>query len=334
MTLRRVALLAPLVLIGSKAAAVCRLDRIEWIKSSDWGSCAQGDLGLYGIGISDGSSKRTGGVGWAEGYASAFFRPWLSVHGKAYALVNHQVRDEDQTAWQRTTEQAFLQLGHPLIGFAHAAVGRLPLPFGINDEAYRHALDSRASKFWDRSLTGLRLSLRIREDVRAEAGGNWSDASNLGRDSISFRLTKFVDLLSGTKLIASYQGRADYSTHKMGLGTLVYNEENVTSLEWVRISAREEVGSFEQVFRFIHRQVARPWAWDLSYEDIRKDSYRLSLGIQKHIEALPIDSLTVGASFHYERLRDIKAIHQTFFLFGASYGWATSFIGGTSDAQP
>ncbi len=317
--------------LAGQSLASCRLSRLEWMEQNSWGSCLQADISLFSKNYSGENGKHASGLAWSEVYGSVFARPWLSLHLKAFGgrTDTNGTNQGDDATWNRTTEQFFLQMGHPLQSQVYGAVGRVPLPFGINDVLGRHSLDSRAEGFWDRSATGTRISFLIREDLRGEFGAAWTDEEdvfNSRAEVLSGRLTKLTDLLNGTKLVASYQALTDNSLRKYGLGTIVYHDENRTSLEWVRLTYRDKLDDFQQVFRLVHRQVAHPVSWDFQYEDIRRDSYRLSLQVNRELPLVDWSPCTLTGGVHYERLRRAKAVHQGYLLLGLTFGLATSLI--------
>ncbi len=288
--------------------------------------CIEGSLGGYGLGVSNTEGRSLISQSLAKAYLALYGSSLVSLHGKFYAKDSG-----DGSAWDRTSEQAFVQLGHPLDHRLYGALGLVPMPFGVNHDLYGYHIRSRGTDFWGSAMSGFRLSLRVRDDLRFEAGGGSKErqvieAKNIERiqsQTLAVRLTKLTDLLSGTKLVASYQANSALNTRKLGLATLVYNELNLSSLEWARIT-EDTNHSFLQLFRFSHEQILDPWRWNLVYEDIKDDSYRLSLGGTRQF----LETWSLNFSLHYQRLRRESAKHGGYALFGFNYGLTETFIPG------
>jgi hypothetical protein len=173
--------------------------------------------------------------------------------------------------------------------------------------------------------------LRLRDDLRLEAGGAWDNRQEFGTrdaDSLALRLTQLTDLLGGTKFVASYQLRSGLSDqHRWGLGTLVYSGDNLTSLEWVRITEEGEP-AIEQLFRLGYQHIQAPWRWDLVYEDVRRDSYTLSLGGRYQVQG----ALQLSAQAHYRRIRALEPKHEATVLVGLIYSANQDFVAGGDHA--
>lgn len=278
------------------------------------------------IGTSDVLGRRVAGQTQGLAYAGYYLYNWLSFHGKAYLKYSQLLSGKPDRDWQKTSEQFFLQLGHPLDQKIYGSAGWLPLPFGVNRDLYRYQLRSRGDAFWGGPVKGLRVSLKIRDDLRLELGGGAGSEEQLSKlpsQMLAARLTKLTDLLSGTKFIASYQADSLSNTRRSGLASLIYNNNNFTSLEWVRIT--DDLGdNFSQLFRFVHEQDVEPWSWSLIYEDIRNDSYRLSLGMARQI----LEVWSLGSSLHYEKLRTDSDRNQGYLLLSMTYGVNETFIPG------
>lgn len=322
--------LASLLLISSRPTlASCRLPAASEDQIPLGSTCFEGLLSAGVLGISDKLDRRLGTQALLQSYLGVYASDWLSLHSKSYMKYAYQSHSARETSQQRTTEQFFLQLGQPLDQRVHAALGLLPMPFGVNRDLYRSYLRSRGHKFWSPSLTGLRLSLRVRDDLRLELGGGSQspdDVREAGSKTLAVRLTKLTDLLSGTKLTASYQADSFANTRRLGLASLIYNNNNFTSLEWVRIN-EDNSDKFAQLFRFAHEQKLDPWAWNFLYEDIRDDSYRVSLGFARRF----LEDWSLSSSFHYEKLRGEDDQHQGYLLLNLAYGISETFRLGAED---
>lgn len=307
------------LLASRMARAACRLENSDWLEEQSWALCTDGDVQTFARAQSGEEGRDQGGLFTSEVYASFFVRYWLSIHGKAHALYETWDRDKARTRSDRRTDQAFFQLGHPLLNSVHGAAGRLPLPFGLNLDPFRFSTPTRTAQFWDIAETGARFSLRLRDDVRLEGGATWKERRTWGKeepDAMAIRLTQLTDLLGGTKFVASYQVRGNVADgQRWGLATLVYSGEDRTNLEWVRITP-EGGESFQQIFRFGYQHVIKKWRWDFVYEDVRKDSYTLSIGCRYRL----YDKLELSTQAHYRRLRQPDSSHSGTALLGLSYG--------------
>lgn len=292
--------------MASGLLAACRLRNDVNVEDMSWAFCSQNSLTLFGGGFS-GREERADTLGVvAEGYFGAYAHPRLSLHGKGYfkeVRIYDRLIDREGSSNTKITEQLYLQIGHPLLDHLNGAVGRLPTPFGLNHEFMRYELPTRAGIFWDRTVHGLRLSMKIRSDLRLEAGGAWASREEIASkeaEALTFRLTQYLDLLSGAKLIASYQNHGRREFGKLGVAALVFYTDNVTSLEWVRLADRLSDISFQQVFRFFHEQTGDDGkSWSLGFEEIRRDSYRIYGGYAWPIFA----QAKLGTAVQYQQLR-------------------------------
>lgn len=291
---------------ASEIFGACRLRSGVEIQDMSWAFCSENSLTLFASGYTgkDERSDFLGGV--AEGYFGAYMQPRISLHGKGYfkqVQIYDQKADRSGSSDSKVTEQLFLQLGHPLLDKIYGAAGRLPTPFGLNHEYLRHELPTRANVFWDRTVNGLRMSLKLRNDLRLDVGGAWAKRTEIASDeaeALTFRLTENLDLLGGAKLIASYQNHGKREFGKIGLAALVFYSGNTTSLEWVRLADSFSDRSFQQVFRFVHEQInPEATSWSMGFEEIRKDSYRLYGGLSWKF----LTQTYFGTAVQYQQLR-------------------------------
>ncbi len=261
--------------------------------------------GLHTFGLATEPESDRFGLGLAlDTDTSYFFHHRLSVHWKGYAKSSYKTfkKADPETNSIRVTDQAFIHIGHSLSDPIQIAIGRLPLPFGLHHEHLRYQLPNRNEMFWDRSVNGAVLTWRFRNDLLIDVGGtnkNSDDLADKEFSAFTLRATQHLDLLSGSKLIASYQNTGGRTVGKMGLAALVHHNEDLSSLEWARIADNWKTQTYAQLFRFVYQARDEEKLWTFEYDDIRRDSYRVALSFGRE----SMKNLFFGSSFQYERLR-------------------------------
>ncbi|WP_141736474.1 hypothetical protein [Oligoflexus tunisiensis] len=301
----------------------CQLKTDKWLIYNPYTACVSGYLELSERVLGDDNQIRADTAALAQVYSSFALGHWVSMHARGAYTRQASVNDSTVREYKRA-EHLFLQLGHPVVDRFYAAAGRLDAPFGLNHDVFRLNLPSRARRLWLTSVNGGRIGLGSREGFRLEVG-----TSNLGqpdpvtgkeRNVISGRLIRTIDLLEGARIMASYAASSDYGQTRVGLATLVHHDEHRTSLEWLRVTEEALPDYFDQVFRFVHEQQLKDWAWVLGIEELRKDSYRLSWGARRPW----IHDLVGTMSVHYQREREEPRHHWVVMVglgFGQAWAW-------------
>ncbi len=278
----------------------CQMSNDRWLIFNPYTACLTGYLELSERVLAQKGETRAEGGYLGQLYGAVGLGHWASLHARG-ALKELADADREEILPYARTQHAFLQLGHPIADPLYASVGRLDAPFGLNHDLFELSLPSRARSLWITSVTGGRIGVGRRDSLRLEAGTSDSGQVNpiSGKEMmlLSGRLIKGIDLLSGTRLIASYAASSNYQERRMGLATLVHSNSNRTSLEWIRQTDVTTLDDFKQTFRFVHEQQEDHWAWVMAMEELRRDSYRLSLGTNRNWRYSLIGSLSV----HYLR---------------------------------
>lgn len=292
----------------------CVLKEDEDLSDLKGAFCSVNNLHLFALGAET-NDFQSQSAGVVETDTSFFFYPKVSVHWKGYAkgYYNTYKESDPNSDLVRVTDQAFLHFGHSLVDPIQLSVGRLPLPFGLHHEVLRYQLPHRNEIFWDRSVNGAIISWRFRKDLIIDVAGTNKNPDELADKEFSaftIRATKHLDLLSGAKLIGSYQNTGGKSAGKMGLATLVVNNDDVSSLEWERIADNWKTQTYQQLFRFVYQARDEDKQYTFEYEDIRRDSYRTGLSLGKQMS----ENLVFGTALQYERLRFTKQSNWVFLL--------------------
>jgi hypothetical protein len=291
------------VLGADLAFGQCTLKANEDISNMGGAFCSVNNLHIFTLGSESKDLQSESSV-TLDTDTSIYALPWASIHWKGYAKAyvdTYKNRDAD-TDVVRVTDQAFLHLGHALSDPLQLSFGRLPLPFGLHHETLRYQLPHRNESFWDRSVNGAVFTWRARAGLMLDIGGtnkNESDLADREFSAYTIRAIQHLDLLNGSKLIGSYQNKGGKSAGKMGLATLVFYNEDISSLEWVRIADDYRIQTYQQLFRFVYQITDNDKHWTFEYEDLRRDSYRLALSFTKEVA----QSLTFGSAAQYERMR-------------------------------
>ncbi|MBC7659721.1 MAG: hypothetical protein H7249_08425 [Chitinophagaceae bacterium] len=297
-------LLATLSLIWSGSAfSICLLQETETIADLKGAFCSVNNVHVFGYGE---ASKTQDGKGATviDTDTSVFVLPKLSFHFKAYveAFVNKPHGQDVEKGVDRTTDQGYVHLGHSLEDPIQLSVGRLPLPFGLRQENLRWELPQRTDAFWDRSVNGAVVTWRARNDLTIDVGGTNKNSNTLADkefSSFTVRATEHLDLLSGTKLIGSYQNQGGSTVGKMGLATIVFNNDDMSSLEWVRVAEDWKTTTYQQLFRFVYQNRDNDKLWNFEYEDLRHDTWRLAISVGKNVTP----DWILGGALQYERQR-------------------------------
>jgi len=278
----------------------CQLSNDRWLIYNPYTACLTGYMELSERVLAQEGATRTEGGYLGQLYGAVGLGHWFSMHARGAFKELADPNQLEILSYART-QHAFLQLGHPVTDAFYASIGRIDGPFGLNHDLFDLSLPSRARSLWINSVTGGRIGVGRRDGLRLEAGtSNLDQVDPSSGDELkllSSRLIKGIDLLNGTRLIASYATSSNYQQRRMGLATLVHNDRNRTSLEWVRQTDTSTVVDFKQVFRLVHEQQEESWAWVMAMEEQRRDSYRLSLGTNRNWRYSLIGSL----SAHYQR---------------------------------
>lgn len=305
LTLRNQSLPLYLMILCSSAQAFgkCALKDDEELSDLKGAFCSVNNLHVFALGAET-KDLQTETAGVVESNTSFFLWPKVSLHWKGYAKGYYDTFKESdaKTELVRVTDQGFLHFGHSLIDPIQLSIGRLPLPFGLHHEILRYQLPHRNESFWDRSVNGAIVSWRFRKDLVIDVGGtnkNEEDLADREFSAFTIRATQHIDLLTGAKLIGSYQNTGGQSAGKMGLATIVFNNDDVSSLEWMRIAENWKTLNYQQLFRFVYQARDKDKLYTFEYEDLRRDSYRtgLSLAYQS------TEDLIFGTALQYERLR-------------------------------
>ena len=281
----------------------CVLEGDETLSDLKGAFCSVNNLHLFGLGAESDGLVREGALAF-DTNTSVYVFPKVSAHWKGYAKTyGKKYRgDELQTDLVRKTDQGFVHFGHNQSDAVRVSLGRLPLPFGLHHEILRYQLPQRNELFWDRSVNGAVVTWRVRTDLNLDLAGTNKNSSELADrefSSFAMRATQHLDLLSGAKLVASYKNTGGKSAGKMGLAALVFNNDDISSLEWIRIADNWKTSTHQQLFRFVYQVRENDKSYTFEYEDIRRDSYRTVFSVGKR---LPFDVL-LGGALQYERYR-------------------------------
>ncbi len=296
----------------------CVLSDEESVSDMGGAVCSVNNLHLFAFG-SESDDRQSESSLTFDTDTSIYALPWMSVHWKGYAkgyIDTYKNRDAESDV-VRTTDQAYFHLGHALNDPLQLSVGRVPLPFGLHHEVLRYQLPHSNEQFWDRSVNGAVFTWRARAGLLLDVGGTNKNPDELADrefSSYTLRATQHLDLLSGSKLIASYQNTGGKSAGKMGLATLVFYNDDVSSLEWIRVADNYKTQTYEQLFRFVYRVTDKEKHWTFEYEDLRRDSYRMGLSFAKEAAK----NLVFGTAVQYERMRREKSSNWVL-LFNLTY---------------
>ncbi|MBC7531337.1 MAG: hypothetical protein H7318_07145 [Oligoflexus sp.] len=281
----------------------CVLGEDETLKDLKGAFCSVNNLHVFGFGSeSDTTTALVATV--VDTDTSYFILPKVSAHFKAYAKARYEKRKSAKSDGDvgRSTDQGFIHFGHKLEDPLQLSIGRLPLAFGLHHEILRYELPQRTEAFWDRSVNGAVITWRVKSDLTLDVGGTNKNADKLADKEFSaftIRATQHLDLLSGTKLIGSYQNHGGSTVGKMGLATIVFHNDDLTSLEWVRIAENWRTQTYQQLFRFVYQNRDHDNLWTFEYDDLRRDSWRMVLSLGKNVNP----DLVAGGALQYERQR-------------------------------
>jgi len=301
----------------------CQLKTDKWLIYNPYTACVSGYAEVSERALGDTDQTRADTAVMALLYGSVGLGHWTSLHMRG-AYTRQAGTDYREAREYQRAEQLFLQMGHPVVDPFYASVGRLDAPFGLNHDAFRLSLPSRAHRLWLSSVNGGRIGMGSRDGFRLEVG-----TSNLAqpnpitgeeRSVMSGRIIRTIDLLEGARIMASYASSSDYAQRRMGLATLVHHDENRTSLEWIRVTEATIPDYFDQLFRLVHEQQLKDWSWVVAMEELRKDSYRLSYGVKRPW----VYNLIGTASVHYQKEATEPRHHWIVMVglgFGQSWAW-------------
>lgn len=297
-----VALLLGVITSAAQAEGLlpCQLTTDKWLIYNPYTACVSAYAEAFGRGMADKDGNQAEPGVLAQAYGSVGLGHWTSLHLRGGFSGVNDAEDKEFKEYHRL-EQFFLQLGHPIVDPFYASVGRIDAPFGLNHDDFRLSLPSRAQRLWLSSVNGGRIGLGTRDGFRLEVGTSNLDqedpVTGEERTMISGRIVTAIDLLDGARIMASYASSSDYGQRRMGLATLVHNNDSRTSLEWIRLTEQIVPNDFQQIFRFVHEQQQKTWSWVLAIEEMRREGYRISYGVSRPWEYNLIGTL----SAHYQK---------------------------------
>ncbi|SME89013.1 hypothetical protein [Pseudobacteriovorax antillogorgiicola] len=222
---------------------------------------------------------------FGRSYLGLNFWHSVTMHFQGLAKSRQDLEHSDSPNFdQKITEYAFLQLGNPTLSPIQASVGKIDLPFGLNDRPLETLMDHVKRNYWPRRKWGLQLSKKNNNQTRYEIGVSlkdvegWQDTLEQGElDQASARASIDLAALEGTKLIASFLTDADRLDH-YSMAILNRSQGAFISLEWVRQLLPE--GSnywFHQLFRLNYLSKRAKFSqWLIQFEDDRKNAWLLT----------------------------------------------------------
>jgi len=224
-------------------------------------------------------------------YSGIHMSSLFSLHGRflySHMWSNWERKEITKDKW----ESAFIQLGNSVLNNFSGAIGLLDLPFGLDFRVVSEGFRAQKSdKYWPLHILGGKMSW-IRHDRTLIEVGLSSESDELHTRELyrhqtglwSFRISKDLPALEGTKLLFSY-ARQENVSQSIGFATLNLTRNGSTSFEWVRIIPLGILGEdFSQILRLNHRG---PWShlkrWYFEYETERSTMWLLVTGYEYSI---------------------------------------------------
>jgi hypothetical protein len=191
----------------------------------------------------------------ARAYAGFHLLPWLSWHltarrDRVHFLVDNAMPQPDIAA----IESSYAQIGNPVLHHFRIALGRVPLPYGLDFEILPSVLTLRLKdrQYWTFPRYSARLTYDNQLDTVAEIGiasdkisdqtRKFLQIESFTRDSeianservVSSRLSHDISALGGTRVMIFHLHSESSDTR---YGAAIVNEprrDSATSVEWQR----------------------------------------------------------------------------------------------------
>ncbi|MBF0442622.1 MAG: hypothetical protein HQK54_12015 [Oligoflexales bacterium] len=218
-------------------------------------------------------------LSYAELYLGVHLNKYISFHSKNYlARIRSFYPDElNKNDLKRTTDSMFLQIGNSALSRWRLSLGRIVLPFGLNDTPHMRIFDYTYSsaEYWKFPAFGYRLSFDNSTDLQIDYGyvHDNGKSSNIGGKEIrvqSFRILYDISPLSGSRMIFSISEDSN-EERRLGFGFLNVSQEIYrASFEWIRIGRKGKyfLENSNQLIRFTFKEVSREKDyWLFEFED-------------------------------------------------------------------
>lgn len=238
-----------------------------------------------------------------ENHSTTFYQlePYIGIHLWPNISVHFQGLFSHNTlkVSERRTEYSFAQLGNPSTSRFQASIGKIDLPFGLNWNPFAPLYRDRQTKYWRRSLLGLKLSTRNNNHTRYELGFSEDSFRN---KIISFRASIDLAALEGTKLALS--GLRDHSYNLFSFGLLNTQQGATTAFELVRRTNKR--GNHDQLYRLSHKSKKTRYSqWSIGFELDERNYWNIS--IQPRLLIASYASLFATIAHERSLIRTIKS---------------------------
>jgi hypothetical protein len=271
--------------------------------------CLKGKFGGEGVAYAE-APREDIFLDYGAAYAGLFLGPWVSSHILGRWRNQEPIRDHMPRQRILFTDYALLQFGNPVLHRYRMTIGRLRLPFGLDQSEapeYYQALENR--RFWDSPRDGGYLTYDDLRRFRVDIGGAVSDLRSARQRSmqsqgpreferaVSVRAMLDISALEGTRLVASGYGSI-VGQRRFGFGVLNTNRKgDFTNLEFVRLLTTPggERDPFEQILRAGYTSAWQSIGrWVIQFDDEHLRFRRIVIDYDKIISANLFARFSVG----------------------------------------
>ncbi|MFW7378080.1 MAG: hypothetical protein ACOH5I_04670 [Oligoflexus sp.] len=222
-------------------------------------------------------------------YTGLHLNKILAIHARYFHIQDWSDIREKRPLHRDYWAAAFLQIGNPILQDWHGSFGLIDLPFGLDARLVSETIRTlKTDHYWHQRMAGGRITWIRHDRTVLEVGLGHTRSQNAElhdlksqKSTWSFRLSKDLPALSGTKLALSY-AREEKLFQSFGFASFNHSREGQTSFEWVRkIPLDDPDENFSQIFRLNYRSLwQKQRRWYFEYESERDYMWMLTLGYE------------------------------------------------------
>ncbi len=244
----------------SESLASCKTHGSSWLEEGKGAYCLVFRDSVYAFHGYSKEAKSTRSAHIPAIYGAVYDSPRIGLHASYSRQIEIPAYSNERAESTFERSEYYLRLGHPDLDQFNVSMGRYDTTFGLGVQRLSPFSPSDADDFWNATTKGLKFSFQPSHQTELELSlGQMSDSAN----TISSRLSRYLSLLDGTRMVASYSRDLELNQDSVGFGVLVFGEGSSTLFEWRKLISNNELNS--QLFEFYQAFEILPYTvWGLS----------------------------------------------------------------------